>query len=278
MFMESFQVLPIALKIFIGFGLGVIIGSFLNVYLYRFHTGKSLAGKSHCLSCGTAIKKHDLIPLLSYLMLLGKCRHCRSCIPVRYFLVELMTGLLFVVAFLSAGDLFMLGLTLALLALLVVVAVYDLYHLIIADEMIFVLSGVALLWQGYALYLTHDSAQFFFNLLTASLGTIFFFGLWHYSGGRWIGFGDVKLAWPLGFILGSAGVFSMIVLSFWVGAVLGILLMLWQRVAIWYSPRYRILGKRLHLKSAIPFAPFLIIGFLIVFFWQIDVVTLFSYA
>lgn len=278
MFMESFQTLPIFFKVFVGFGFGVIIGSFLNVYLYRFHTGKSLAGKSHCLSCGTTIKKHDLIPLLSYLALLGKCRHCRSYIPVRYFLVELLTGLLFGLAILQVHDLFLLLLTGVLLALLVVVAVYDLYHLVIADEMIFALSGVAFLWQGYELFLTGDSTRFFYNLLTAFLGVVFFFGLWHYSSGRWIGFGDVKLAWPLGFIAGCAGVFSMIVLSFWVGAVIGIILIGLQKLLSTYSPKHRILGKQLHLKSAIPFAPFLIIGFLLVFFWQIDVISLLSYA
>ena len=278
MFMESFQTLPLLLKVFIGFGFGVIIGSFLNVYLYRFHTGKSLAGKSHCLSCGTKIKKRDLIPLLSYLRLLGKCRHCRSYIPVRYFLVELLTGLLFVFAVFLIHDVVLLLLAFVLLALLVVVAVYDLYHLVIADEMIFALTGVALLWQGYALVLTEDSAQFFHNLLGAFLAVVFFFGLWHYSGGRWLGFGDVKLAWPLAFILGCAGVFSMIVLSFWVGAIIGLALIGVQKLLARYSPRYRILSKRLHLKSAIPFAPFLIIGFLLVLFWQIDVISLVSYA
>ncbi len=276
--MELFLELPIYLRILMAFGFGVIIGSFLNVYVYRFHTGKSLSGKSHCLSCGTPIKSYDLVPLLSYLSLRGRCRSCRSMIPVRYFLVELLTGVLFVGASFMVTNLALLLVVWFLLAVLVVIAVYDLYHLIIPDELVVTLTGIALLLQGYSLYLYRDPAAFALDFLAAALGVIFFFGLWHYSGGRWVGFGDVKLAMPLGLMVSAGGVFSMIVLAFWVGAIIGLVLMAWQKGRQYYAPHTRLLGKTLHLKSAIPFAPFLIVGFLLVFFYQINVISLVSYA
>jgi len=94
--------LPTSFLLIIAFGFGIIIGSFLNVYLYRFHTGKSLSGSSHCLSCATPLKFYELVPLFSYLFLRGRCRTCSSLVPSRYFLVELLTGILFVICALTA--------------------------------------------------------------------------------------------------------------------------------------------------------------------------------
>ena len=90
----SLTTLPFSVLTLYAFVFGVIIGSFLNVYIYRFHTGKSLSGHSHCLSCGTPLKPYELIPLLSYVFLRGRCRTCGCKIPARYFLVELTAGLL----------------------------------------------------------------------------------------------------------------------------------------------------------------------------------------
>ena len=98
------------------------------------------------------------------------------------------------------------------------------------------------------------------------------------SEGRWIGFGDVKLVLPLGILIGYAGVFSMLVLSFWIGAIIGLLLLAWQYLQKRGKPHLRFLTRELTIKSAVPFAPFLISGFLAVFFLELDIVSLITYA
>ncbi len=269
---------PVILQAFVIFGFGVIIGSFLNVVLYRLHTGKSLSGHSHCLSCGKRLQAIELVPLLSYLGLRGRCRACHSHIPIRYFLVELLTGAMFVSVLLTNQNLIGLIFGLTMVSMLVVVAVYDLRHLIIPDELIFQLTVLAMLYAGYALYLTNDSMVFAYNIGAAFLGSLFFYLLWQASSGKWIGFGDVKLAFPLGLFLGCAGVFSMIVLAFWVGAAIGLVLIALEKLIGKRGRPLRFFGQRLTMKSALPFAPFLITGFLLVWFFKIDVVSLLTYA
>lgn len=276
--MDYFSLTPVYLQVAILFGFGVIIGSFLNVVLYRLHTGKSLSGHSHCLSCGKRLRALELVPLLSYLVLRGRCRACKSYIPVRYFLVELLTGLMFVFVLLTSQDLVGLIFGLPLLSLLIVTAVYDLRHLIIPDELVLQLTILALLYAGYQLYMTESLSGFAFNLGAATLGSLFFFLLWHASAGKWVGFGDVKLAFPLGLFLGYGGVFSMIVLAFWVGASVGLLLLAYARFMSKRQKPVRFLRHNITMKSALPFAPFLIVGFLLVWFFKVDVVSLLSYA
>jgi prepilin signal peptidase PulO-like enzyme (type II secretory pathway) len=270
--------LPLLLQLFIPFCFGVIIGSFLNVVLYRFHTGKSLSGHSHCLSCGRRLSPGELIPLFSYIGLRGKCRGCKSYIPIRYFLVEFATGLLFTLVATLAVDYLSLALGLLLVSVLVLVAVYDLRHFIIPDEFVFWLTGIAFVFLGSELWVSRDPVLFAGTISVAFLGSLFFFALWRMSEGRWVGFGDVKLAFPLGLLVGCTGVFSMIVLSFWVGAIVGVVLLCIQWLVGRGKRPLRFLRRTLTMKSALPFAPFLIVGFLLVWFWQVNVVALLTYG
>ncbi len=276
--MDLLAALPLWYLCLILFGFGVIIGSFLNVVLYRLHTGKSLSGHSHCLSCGKRLSAFELVPLLSYLCLRGRCHACRSYIPVRYFLVELLTGLLFVFVGLTFASYLSLVLGLIIVSVLVVVAVYDLRHFIIPDELVFTLIGLALLQEGINLVITRDPLSFAYNLGAAFLGTMFFYTLWHISKGTWLGFGDVKLALPLGLIVGYSSVFSMIVLSFWTGAIVGLILLAIQYLSKRGKKPLRLWRRTLTIKSAVPFAPFLIIGFLLVWLMQTNVVSLLTYG
>lgn len=273
-----FAELPSAFVITFTFIFGVIIGSFLNVYIYRLHTGKSLSGSSHCLSCGTRLKFYELFPLFSYLFLRGRCRTCSAIIPSRYFLVEIITGLLFVLVIFTTSDIFLILLAWLLVSVLMIVAVYDLYHMIIPDEMVFFLMIIAMTHEFYWLLLGNSVINFTFNILIALAGSLFLFLLWRMSEGRWIGFGDVKLVLPLGILIGYTGVFSMLVLSFWIGAVIGLLLLTWQKLKKRGKPHLRFLSQELTIKSAVPFAPFLISGFLVVFFFKLDVVALITYV
>lgn len=262
----------------IAFVFGVIIGSFLNVYIYRLHTGKSLMGSSHCLSCGTDLKPYELVPLFSYLALLGRCRTCRSYIPHRYFLVELLTGLLFVGVALTAIDVITMLHTLFIVSVLLVIAVYDIYHMIIPDELVTALLCGVISNQLYVHITGVPLAVFWWNIFAALLGSLFFLLLWRVSKGTWIGFGDVKLIIPLGLSVGYAAVFSMMVLSFWIGAIVGVLIILIQKIRQMSQPHFKFLQAELTMKSAVPFAPFLILGYLAVIFFDIDVIALLSYA
>lgn len=259
-------------------GLGVIIGSFLNVYIYRFHTGKSLAGSSHCLSCGISLRWYDLFPLLSYMWLRGRCRACGCGIPARYFLVELSTGLLFVGALWLTTDLVLLFWYWWVFSVLVVITVYDLYHYIIPDKLTIILISLMVVKIIYEFFV-YDTAfgAIGTKFYTAFIGSGFFFVLWWYSKGRWLGFGDVKLALPLGLLVGPKYVFSFVVLSFWIGAGVSLLLIAWG----WLNrgkAHLHLSAKALTIKSAVPFAPFLIAGSLVVLFTKFNVLALFSFT
>jgi leader peptidase (prepilin peptidase) / N-methyltransferase len=273
-----FEVLPQSFILITAFALGVIIGSFLNVYIYRLHTGKSLMGSSHCLSCGRSLRAYELIPLLSYIFLRGRCRTCQSYIPYRYFLVELLTGVLFVLAATFVSDIIILLHILIALSILVVIGVYDLYHTIIPDELTWALIWISLPSWLYKIISGVPYVEYFYTLGAAMLAMLFLMTLWRVSGGRWIGFGDVKFVVPLVLLVGYADAFSLLVLSFWYGAGIGLLILAGQKLYRRGKKHLRFMPAELTMKSAVPFAPFMILGFLTVYFFSVDVVALLSYA
>ena len=276
--MFYFTALPFGLFVTIFFVFGVIIGSFLNVYLYRLHTGKSLMGSSHCLSCGSPLKAYELVPLLSYLALRGRCRKCNSHIPKRYILVELLTGLLFVGVALVAADILSLLHLLFFVSVLVVIAVYDIYHFVIPDELVGALAVSAMTYKFYLMIVGYPVQAFWFDVAAALLASLFLMSLWRFSKGTWIGFGDVKLVIPLALWVGYQSAFSMVVMAFWIGAAVGILSIVSYKLYRRGQPHLRLLPQELTMKSAIPFAPFLILGYLTVLFFGIDVISLLSYV
>lgn len=259
---------------FVFFLLGAIIGSFLNVVILRLHTGRSLKGRSHCMSCGTELGALDLVPLVSYLALRGRCRSCGARFTMRYALVEAATGGLFALMALSEPDLFSLVLKLVIVSILVVIFFYDLAHLIIPDE----LTG--LLVVPAALLAAWDRASGSFGwpplsaLAAAALVFLFFWGLWRASRGRWMGLGDAKLAAPLALALGAAAAPLFVVGAFWLGALVGVLLLLAGRLAARQgTTRLSFRRIRLTMKSEVPFAPFLIASYLLVAIFHADIFT-----
>ena len=256
--------------------LGMIIGSFLNVVIYRLHTGRSVQGRSHCLSCGTHLVWYDLLPAVSYVALRGRCRTCGARISPRYWLVEVATGLLFIGVSLVESSWVLMVLMWAVMAVLVVVVVYDYYHLIIPNITVLWLLGLALIMYGYTGYLSQDWYGLFIDALVSVSAATFFAGLWWVSGGRWIGLGDAKLALPLGLMVGAGSVFSLVVMSFWCGAILSLLIIGWQHLWQRGQPHLRFLARPLTIKSEVPFAPFLVLSFLAIYFFSIDVLALTS--
>jgi prepilin signal peptidase PulO-like enzyme (type II secretory pathway) len=195
---------------------------------------------------------------------------------VRYFVVEALTALLFISSLYAAASVPEFVMLLSVSVLAVVIVVYDIRHLIIPDEFTITLTAVAV---AYIALIARQGGSYDWLLWSfgaALIGVGFFYFLWFISKGRWIGFGDVKLIFPLGLLVGPTLVFSLIVYSFWIGAAISLLL-------IGFAKLQR--GKlRLHLpmanltiKSVVPFAPFLVIACLLTLFTQYNVLNLFSF-
>lgn len=239
---------------------GAAVGSFLNVILYRYHTGRSLGGRSTCPFCNCTLPARDLIPLVSFLLSRGRCRHCGSRIPLRYPLVELATGVLFALVFwkfFPVAQLIVLGWVIA--ALIVLIAGYDIRHKIIPDAFAYTLAAIAFFFVAvidpFSLTLRPFDLLALFSgpILAAPLAILFLI-----SGGRWMGLGDAKLQLGLGWILGFWSGLSALVLAFWIGALWGITLLAASRV----RPAEE--SRQYSMKSELPFGPFLILGFLLV--------------
>ncbi len=229
------------------FVFGAIVGSFLNVVALRYHSGRSLQGRSACGACGEKLQWFELVPILSFLFLWGRCRHCGGRISPQYPLVELWTGLLFA------------SLPYALLlpfCLYVVITVYDLRHKIIPDALVYFSLLPALIIAIYSHY----------SLLDWFSGPIlfaFFALLWVLTRGRAIGFGDAKLTLSIGLLLGARVGFSAIVLSFWLGAAWGLSLILTSILSPLFRGSSGLIMKgrsRVTMRSEIPFAPFLVLA------------------
>lgn len=250
--------------------LGTVCGSFLSVFTYRLVKGKNFVkGRSYCPKCKKKISWYDNIPLLSYVLLKGKCRNCKKKISIRYPLLELSTGFLFLGTFLKAlncintycvncskelvclwtGVDFMLGYILLIVLLLVLVSIFliDVEEMIIPDSIIF--SGFLIFYIFYALFFSEDLFTF---LLSGLVSGLFLLSLHLITLGRGMGLGDVKFAILGGFVLGSKLTVVWLFLSFVVGAVVGLLL---------------IGAKKAKFGRHVPFGPFLAISFIITIFF-----------
>lgn len=251
---------------------GLVIGSFLNVVICRYNTGETLWGRSRCFACGRGLSVKELFPLLSFLVQKGKCRNCLSKISWQYPIVEFLTALLFSLSFLKLSSsvnvimLTRLSFWLAVfsswifISLLLVIAVYDYRHKIIPDFLVILAVFFALLGAWLSLERSGFANQMIFALhgllLAGPTLALPLAGLWFISRGRWLGLGDAKLAYALGVFLGLSRGIVAFLLSFWIGAIIGLSLIVIGRLQSFRS-------NRLSLKSELPFAPFLVAGALL---------------
>lgn len=251
--------------------LGLSVGSFISAYTYRISIAKSVKkGRSFCDHCKKKISWYDNIPLLSYVVLAGKCRSCRKKISIRYPAIELSTGVLFVLlpailnscSTFSSGasfdrsviclskeslGIFALPYLLLILTVLISILVIDFEHKIIPDNLVFILiiaAFIVLLFSSSPAFFTHLFAAFFSAVLLLFTHLI--------TKGRGMGLGDVKLALFGGMIAGWPLALAWLYLSFIIGAIVGLIL---------------ILLKRAKFGKEIPFGPFLVISLLIIFIW-----------
>ena len=228
------------------FVLGLIVGSFLNCVILRTYKGESfIVGRSYCPKCKHDLKPWDLIPVLSYLILRGKCRHCGNKISSQYPLVELSTAIIFSFVYLQVGLTSKMIYLLVIMAIFIVIFVYDLKYYIVPDK--FVFSGIII--SAIWVFLTGDILITFASAIGASF---FFFLIWFFSKGLAMGFGDVKLAFLIGLLFGWPNVVVGLFLGFFFGAIIGTI---------------SLLINQKNLKSEIPFAPFLLSGAFVALFW-----------
>lgn len=244
--------LPTGLIGLILFPFGLAFGSFLNVCIYRIPKQLSVVfPSSHCPSCDKPIKPYDNIPLLSYLILRGKCRNCKNSISIRYPLVEMLTGVLTVGIVLSTGINLLSLKYLIFSYILIIVAVIDLDHLIIPNGVTLfgVVSALAFLLAGESGLLWTE----------AMLGAVLVGGFLYISG--WLGkllfkkesmgFGDVKLGIMIGLFIGWEWGIVALFISFFLASLVGV---------------PGLISRRIQFGQRIPFGPFLSLGSILTLF------------
>ena len=220
--------------------LGAIIGSFLNVVIHRLPRGESLASPgSHCPGCGAAVRPYDNVPVVSWLVLSGRCRDCGEPISPRYPLVELLAALVFAAIAVVRGLDDGLLLELPLAAVLITVAGIDLDHRIIPNK---VLLPAAIYGVAVAAAIRTDDLP---ELLVAGAGAFLLLLLAALAYPAGMGMGDVKLAGVLGLYLGRA-VAPALLAAFLAGALVGLAMIAREGAAV--------------RKKGVPFGPFLALG------------------
>ncbi|MBU1149256.1 prepilin peptidase [Patescibacteria group bacterium] len=261
------------MEFIIVFILGICVGSFLNVLVDRLPKNEPVVkGRSHCDKCKKTLQWRDLIPLLSFIFLKGKCRYCHARLSIYYPLVELATGFLFSITtlfvfghsqFLISNSKFLINpqspitnyqllITLIyylfIISSLIVVFFADIKYGIIPDKVIFPAILVSFL------YLILNTSYLILPYLFSALGAfLFFLFLFLITKGRGMGFGDVKLAFLMGLVLGFPGIIVSLYIAFLTGAAIGIILILWRRKKVF--------------GTTIPFGPFLVLGTFTTLFW-----------
>lgn len=275
--LEVLGFVPSWYQLTIVFIFGCVLGSFLHVVATRFHTGASLNGRSRCLSCGRQLHWYELIPGFSYMALRGRCHGCGSNIPIQLLVVELLSGCMFLLLYYKFAFSYEFILLSVIFSVLLVIAIYDLNHFIIPDELVMLLALVAIGHFFYGWYEGYSMTFYLVKLLTVVSVFAFYAGLWVISRGRWIGLGDAKLAAPLAFFLSPWGAFSLVVFSFWIGAVISLVIMLSQRLLKRGQKSLPFIRNPIKMSSEVPFAPFLILAFLLVYIVQADVLQLMSF-
>ena len=245
--------------------LGAILGSFLNALSFRFNTGRTMGGRSRCMRCGHTLRALDLVPVLSYLVLGGKCRYCKTKVSLQYPLVELLAAVLSVGVYILNP----LPLTYALFLLIwltiLFIGVYDIRHTVIPWT--FSISLMVLTFAS----LFVGGIPSLWSLLAGPLLALPLFLLSLVSRGTWMGWGDSAFELSLGWLLGMAAGLTALMLAVWSGALVGLLLIGAQRVMRRFTPTpaFPKSLRGLTIKSEIPFAPFLAFGAALAYFFDV---------
>ena len=235
--------------------LGLAVGSFLNCLVYRLHSHQTILGRSFCPLCRKKISWFDNIPVISFIILRGRCRHCQQKISWQYPIVELVTGLLFLISFLILSSkfyildskfYFLLLRDWLMLFALIFIFVYDLKYYSIEDVVVLPMAAAV----GVLNLLLKFS---WINLVLSGLGSAFFFLAQYFiTRGRGIGLGDFRIGILLGLYFGWPQIALAIFLSYIIGSLVSLVL---------------IMARRKGMRSVVPLGPFLSAGALVAIFY-----------
>lgn len=256
------------------FGIGLAVGSFVNVAVLRFGFKESSQARSHCMSCAAQIKAYDLVPIFSYLLLRGKCRACGSALSIQYPLVEITTGIFFLLAYIVMPPVLNQWSLVAFFSLLVFLAgfialvAYDVRHTLVPMPFVWTLI-VSALSASVSQSLFVGS---FFPLIDSAWGAFalsgFFFAIYVLTKGRGMGLGDAYVAGAIGILLGLLRGIEAVMLAVWIGTVLSLALMALSSLL----RKFRLFGRmaRVTMKTELPFIPYLALGTFLALFTGIS--------
>ncbi len=252
------------MTLIIFFILGLMMGSFLNVVIYRLDLAESIfSGRSHCPHCKTIIRWYDNIPLLSFILLQGRCRYCGEKISWQYPIIELLTGVVFA---LTAAYFFNPSSAAAWMETIFYLGLFSLLMIILAYDFKFLKIPMLIVWMAIAwtvsYYLLFDSlnfplltnfwdSRFMSGLVGGAVTASFFLFLVAVSREKWMGWGDIYVGFLMGLVIGWPNFFWILMLAFTGGAIVGLVL---------------IAFKKKKMNSQLPFAPFLIVSLISVIF------------
>ena len=234
------------------FILGLIVGSFSNVCIYRIPRNESMIyPASHCPKCRSSIKPIDNIPLLSYILLKGRCRNCGSRIPIQYPVVEFLTGIIYIFIFLIYGLTLQSLIYIILASAVIIIAFIDLNEQVIPEVISLPGMVIGLILSFFVPYI---------SFINSALGIVIGGGIIlviRLAGSlifkkESMGIGDIELAAMIGAFLGWRYIIISLFLGFFLGALAGILL---------------VLSKIKSREDMIPFGPFIALGSFITFLW-----------
>lgn len=254
------------------FILGLCVGSFLNVVILRLQTGeKIVVGRSHCPKCKKELSWLENIPLFSFIMLQGKCKGCKKRISWQYPIVELLTGILFLVPLFFSTSIFLLIYYWIIICFLIIIFVYDFKYYVILNKVvwpaiIFVFLAQGCLWllkNNFSYSLPASSAggliaHYSLFIFSAIIISGFFLCQYLISKGRWIGGGDIRLGFLMGLILGWPNCLVALFLAYILGLIVSLPLLF--------------LGKK-KMNSQIPLGTLLSLATLITLFFGQQILT-----
>lgn len=262
--------------IFIFIILGIILGSFINALVWRLYLKSDvkkknnskfsiLNGRSMCPECKHQLTAIDLIPIFSWLNLKGKCRYCHKGISIQYPIIELLTGLLFLMSYIywpinfNTWSYILLIIWLIILVVFISLALYDLKFKILPNNLVYIATFLALIYVLiYYLNFNQSTAYLFARIFGVVFSSGIFYFIYQISNGKWIGGGDVKLCFALGLLIG--GPLEAILMLF-LASVLGCFI----------SFITLLLGK-FKSNMTIAFGPLLIISTFVCFFFGLHII------
>lgn len=245
--------------LFFSFVFGAVIGSFLNVLIYRMPNHMSIVKPgSHCFSCGAPIKWYDNIPILSYCILRGKCRNCKSAYSFQYCFIEICTAILYVFTYMKFRQSWLTVVLQIVISCFIVIFYIDLKHYIIPDSMLIVILLMAILsiWipENHFVIFWYDRL---IGLAVVGIIFLILFLAEKICKKELMGFGDIKLFGVMGILLG----YQLLLFGILISAIIALLTEV-------------ILLKSKH--KMIPFGPYLTIGFTIVIFFGVEILNWYS--